>query len=151
MVTVAEYDRYESRLLEVGLAEMTDVKTCPRLTCQMPVIIEKNSDMGSCPACFYVWCIYCDRAWHGTNPCRIKDLAKVMQDYEEASEEERGAMERRYGYKKLQSLLNDAKDMEYLRANSVPCPNCKAWISKIDGCNKMYISRCIGMPQCRMG
>lgn len=131
VVTPEDYEKYEARLLEVGLSEMADVIRCPRLDCQAPVILEKDTDMGECQTCYYVFCKHCKKIWHGIQPCEINDLRKVVEDYDNATGAEKARLEKMYGRKKLMQLVSDVKDMEYLRANSVPCPHCGAWISKV--------------------
>jgi E3 ubiquitin-protein ligase RNF14 len=32
--------------------------------------------------------------------------------------------------------------MEYIKETSKQCPNCKSWMQKLDGCNKMVCSKC---------
>ena len=63
------YERYDRLLLQQTLDTMTDIIYCPRPACQFPVLIDDN--MASCPACRYVFCIYCKMAYHGVEPCRI--------------------------------------------------------------------------------
>lgn len=43
MLTDEEFEVYEQRLLEGALDLMSDVVTCPRISCQAPVIVD-NSD-----------------------------------------------------------------------------------------------------------
>jgi len=68
-VTGELYDRYDRLLLQHTLDTMTDVVYCPRHACQCPVLIDDS--MGTCPACGYVFCIYCRLTYHGVSPCRI--------------------------------------------------------------------------------
>eukprot|EP00038_Savillea_parva_P002834 m.118200 g.118200 ORF g.118200 m.118200 type:complete len:579 (+) comp10966_c0_seq4:64-1800(+) len=144
VVEVADYERYETMLLDVGLSAMTDVVRCPRLTCQSPVILENDSVMGECQACYFVFCVRCKKTWHGTNMCNIVDMEALLEEYDNASAEERREIEVKWGatFPKLRQMMIEAKDALYLRANSVECPVCGAYISKTDGCNKMDCSRC---------
>ena len=36
-----------------------DVVLCPRLACQCPTMIDREQNMGQCPACQFAFCIYC--------------------------------------------------------------------------------------------
>ena len=36
-----------------------DVVICPRLACQCPTVIDRDTNMGQCPACHLAFCIYC--------------------------------------------------------------------------------------------
>lgn len=40
MLTDKEFEMYEQRLLEGALDLMSDVVTCPRMSCQAPVIVD---------------------------------------------------------------------------------------------------------------
>ena len=53
------YERYERILLETQLETMVDVVLCPRLACQCPTMIDREQNMGQCPACHFAFCIYC--------------------------------------------------------------------------------------------
>ena len=53
------YERYERILLETQLETMVDVVLCPRLACQCPTMMDREQNMGQCPACHFAFCIYC--------------------------------------------------------------------------------------------
>ena len=46
-------------------------------------------------------------------------------------------LEKRYGKKQLTSMMNMMLDEDFLKVNAKRCPNCRAPIQKIEGCNKM--------------
>ena len=51
---------------------MLDIVYCPRPSCQKPVILDRDSSMGSCPSCSFVFCALCKLCYHGVSPCTIK-------------------------------------------------------------------------------
>ena len=36
-----------------------DVVLCPHLACQCPTMMDREQNMGQCPACHFAFCIYC--------------------------------------------------------------------------------------------
>ncbi len=65
----ATYDRL---LLQTTLEGMDDIVYCPRVTCQCPVMVEKESSMGVCPRCKLAFCVLCKMTYHGAAPCRLR-------------------------------------------------------------------------------
>jgi len=55
---------------------------------------------------------------------------------------EKKDMERRYGKKQLEMLVDDIQTASWMGQHSKQCPHCKAHIEKQDGCNKMACVRC---------
>ena len=72
LVTNDLFAKYDKLLLQTSLDTMVDVMYCPRPCCQYPVLMEKDSNMGSCPACHFVFCVLCKLGYHGLSPCKIK-------------------------------------------------------------------------------
>ena len=64
------YERYERILLETQLETMVDVVLCPRLACQCPTMMDREQNMGQCPACHFAFCIYCR--------CGVKLIFSIM-------------------------------------------------------------------------
>lgn len=64
------YECYERILLETQLETIVDVVLCPRLACQCPTMMDREQNMGQCPACHFVFCIYCR--------CGVKLMFNVM-------------------------------------------------------------------------
>ena len=137
----AKYDRF---LLQYSLDGMADIVYCPRPSCQTAVMLESESSMGVCPLCSLAFCAFCKHTYHGVSPCEIKgsDARKLTEEYSAASREDKELLERRYGKRKLQRLLDEVVSEEWLDANAKQCPCCKASIQKIDGCNKMTCLKC---------
>ena len=72
LVPIDLFKKYESILLETTLESMVDVITCPRVFCQCPTVIDRENNMGQCPACQLSFCIYCRATYHGVSPCKMK-------------------------------------------------------------------------------
>lgn len=51
-------------------------------------------------------------------------------------------LERRYGQKRILRAIEENSSMELIENTSKQCPNCRSWMQKLDGCNKMTCSKC---------
>ena len=72
LVSSELFAKYDKLLLQTGLDTMLDIVYCPRPSCQQPVILDRESSMGSCPSCSFVFCALCKLGYHGVSPCTIK-------------------------------------------------------------------------------
>ena len=70
LVSEKKFQLYEQVLLSTTLESMADIVLCPRAHCQCPTIIDREENMGQCPKCTFVFCIYCKASFHGVAPCR---------------------------------------------------------------------------------
>ena len=138
------YARYEQQLLETQLESMADVVTCPRVDCQCPTMIDRETNLGQCPACSFAFCIYCKATYHGVSPCKFKtkEQRSILDKYSNASHEEKLFMEKRYGKKQLATMSSNLASEDYLANNAKMCPHCNAPIEKNEGCNKVTCWRC---------
>ncbi|XP_067010116.2 E3 ubiquitin-protein ligase RNF14 [Anabrus simplex] len=144
LVSAELFSKYDSVLLNATLETMEDILYCPRSSCNYPVSREPNEKMATCPACHYVFCIYCKMVYHGVEPCRFKSAEKrqLVEEYQNASLQRRAELEQRYGRKQLQTLVDTHMSESWINENSKNCPHCNAAIEKSDGCNKMVCWRC---------
>lgn len=91
---------------------------------------------------------------------------KLLNEYEGGDENTKLRLEKRYGKKQIQLLLQDVKSESWISTNSKPCPNCNIAIEvrfsynlillysiaecfifyiffqKMEGCNKMSCWKC---------
>ena len=144
LVEASLYSRYEQQLLETQLESMADVVTCPRVDCQCPTMIDRETNLGQCPACSFAFCIYCKATYHGVSPCKFKTKEQrgILDKYAKASHDERLFMERRYGKKQLTTMSANLASEDYLADKAKMCPHCNAPIEKNEGCNKITCWRC---------
>ena len=49
---------------------------------------------------------------------------------------------KKYGEKRIQKAVEENLSAEFIQETSKKCPNCKSWMQKLDGCNKMTCSKC---------
>ena len=75
--------------------------------------------------------------------CRMntKEKRQFIQEYMTADADKKIEMEKKYGGAKLRLMANQLLDDQYLKDNAKKCPNCNAYIQKIEGCNKMTCSK----------
>ncbi|XP_047119950.1 E3 ubiquitin-protein ligase RNF14-like isoform X1 [Schistocerca piceifrons] len=138
------FQKYDSVLLNAMLDSMEDVIYCPRSFCQYPTTRDPDEKMATCPACNYVFCVYCKMVYHGVEPCRYKsdEKMRLVEEYRSADEKQKEVLEQRYGRRQLQLLVDNTMSEAWISSNSKNCPNCNAAIEKSDGCNKMVCWRC---------
>ncbi|KAI4476388.1 hypothetical protein M0802_014875 [Mischocyttarus mexicanus] len=135
LVSPEMFAKYDSILLNVTLDTMTDIVYCPRRQCQYPVSRDLNEKMASCPLCQYTFCVYCKMVYHA-------EKQQLVNRYQGASDDEKLQMEKRYGKKQLEILVENTMSENWININSHNCPHCYAAIEKSDGCNKMTCFKC---------
>ncbi|KAK9508202.1 hypothetical protein O3M35_007918 [Rhynocoris fuscipes] len=138
------FDKYDQLLLNATLNTMDDITYCPRQSCGTPVMRDADEKVAECSSCRFAFCVFCKMAYHGVEPCRLKDeeKRKIVEEYEQGDEETKFKLEKRYGKKQLQNMIQIYKSEDWISSNSKPCPHCEANIEKSDGCNKMICWKC---------
>jgi len=144
LVSPELFQKYETLLLETQLESMTDVVSCPRVVCQCPTMIDRETNMGQCPACHLAFCIYCKATYHGVSPCKFKSAEQraILDKYSTSTGEEKAFLEKRYGKKQLATMSATLASEDYMANNARQCPHCNAPIEKNEGCNKITCWRC---------
>ncbi|KAM9180282.1 E3 ubiquitin-protein ligase RNF14-like [Dugong dugon] len=108
--------RYDHLLLQSSLDLMGNVVTCPRPSCQLPVIEEPGSRMGMCAGCSYVFCTLCCLAYHGISPCKMtpEKLMPLQKEYRHADKAGKKLLEQKYGKRVIQMALEEMKSTKWL-------------------------------------
>ncbi|XP_046741753.1 E3 ubiquitin-protein ligase RNF14-like isoform X1 [Diprion similis] len=144
LVSPEIYEKYEHLLLKVTLDSMSDIIYCPRSSCQYPVTTDGDDTLATCANCFYSFCAFCRKVYHGVAPCTMnsQEQMKLIVEYQTANCEQKKLLEKKYGRKQLQIVVEKHLTNSYLKEYTKPCPNCLAPITKIEGCNKMICGHC---------
>ncbi|XP_022099072.1 LOW QUALITY PROTEIN: E3 ubiquitin-protein ligase RNF14-like [Acanthaster planci] len=144
LVSKELFATYDRLLLQRTLEGMDDIVYCPRLSCQCPVMRDKETTIAVCSACAYPFCVKCRMAYHGVSPCRLRkeEILKLRKEYEEGSVELRAKLEQQFGRRVFREVLEEFESQRWKDENSKECPKCHTNIEKIDGCNKMSCSQC---------
>lgn len=62
--------------------------------------------------------------------------------YLNGDEATKAKLEKQYGEKRIKRAIENSLSMQLITDTSKQCPNCKSWLQKLDGCNKMTCSKC---------
>jgi E3 ubiquitin-protein ligase RNF14 len=142
------------------------VSECPRSLCSTTFIKKNpNSKLAICPSCNFAFCSDCFHSWHGNiNSCSIY-MKKIPTEIIEKWIENNGnnlksqTIDQReicsnisfkFGKKIIELAVSDYIAQQQFEeliksgdAEIVNCPNCKTYIQRSDGCNKMTCSKCL--------
>eukprot|EP00116_Pleurobrachia_bachei_P008260 sb/3468522/ len=141
------FEKYERFLLQRTLDQMIDVFKCPRKLCENFVVKDPDIDMACCDDCGFVFCVLCEKSWHGVNNrCEIKSgkYKDICRIYNEGNPGEIKMLYRKYGRAQVDEIVNNMQTFLWLQEHSKPCPTCKAMIQLDTGCNKVQCSVCKG-------
>ena len=139
------YNKYEQILLQRTLDQMSDVVRCPRKFCQNAILKDEGSNMVTCNSCNYIFCILCDKTWHGHHtPCEVESSRRLelYNKWKDSNDAEREAIYKTYGRSKVLEMVADVESAEWLKNNSKLCPSCKTPIQLGIGCNKVLCTIC---------
>jgi len=144
LVSTELFERYDRLLLQVTLDKMADVQYCPLKHCQCVVIVKDGEHFGQCPACSFVYCVYCRKTYHGETACKLlsTDLDELIEKYNASSPEMKEFYHKKYGKKRIQRIIEEADISKYLKENCKNCPSCRVQIEKNSGCNHMQCFKC---------
>lgn len=139
------YKKYRKFSVKFAIENDPNLLYCPREICQSVARISSLSpDLCHCENCGFYFCMYCKKAYHGVQMCNLKneERAKVIREYQECSVDRKLELEKRFTKQQLLKWVEDDLSEQWLKACSKPCPNCRAVIQKVDGCNKMMCLNC---------
>lgn len=126
---------------------------CPRPGCEKLVrgdakdIGTMYESMRMCD-CGFIYCLYCNKAWHGKAPCNLLSSTALIERYQKAAEGSttRREMELRYGKANLERMVRnheeETQNRAYIESNTQKCPCCSVRIEKSMGCNHMTCRSC---------
>lgn len=126
---------------------------CPRPGCERIVrgdprdVGTMYEQMRSC-ACGFVYCNYCNKAWHGRDRCALVASSALVEAYVATApgSASRLQMESRYGRANLERMVKtheeEVANLAWMQQRTQPCPNCSVRIEKSMGCNHMECHFC---------
>jgi len=121
---------------------------CPRQFCQAAVERDPDEKLVQCSKCGHAFCSLCRRTWHGpAEACRTTSSPQtIVQEYLLADDNAKALLEKKYSKKSLQKLVEQVAQEEavsaYIREHAQLCPQCEVPITKEEGCNHMFCTRC---------
>lgn len=145
------FQRYSMLAEKNRLEKRRDIAWCPRPFCQQMAIKDKDIEkMAVCQSCSFAFCFICQRSWHGTAYCAVKDLQRTIEDYirarDRGDQKKVTELEFRYGAKVLARLVldyeNEAESIKWKKENASACPTCGTDIERTEGCNHITCSTC---------
>lgn len=159
LVPPESYERYERLLLQVTLDSMNDIVYCPRVECQYPATKDGDDNLVTCANCLYNFCAYCRKVYlgserfyrvrkmslkfnfqgyHGVAPCHMtsQDRSKLVIEYQAANIEQKKLLEKKYGRKQLQIVVEKHLTDLYLK---VAC-YFTSWMIKIYVTSNVFVS-----------
>ncbi len=69
-------------------------------------------------------------------------LKEICMSYKNGDKSVREQLIKKYGEKRIKSAIEETSSMELIENTSKQCPQCKSWMQKLDGCNKMTCVKC---------
>ena len=69
-------------------------------------------------------------------------MKEICFDYKNGDESVREQLIKKYGEKRIRLAIEESSSMELIENTSKQCPQCKSWMQKLDGCNKMTCGKC---------
>ncbi len=69
-------------------------------------------------------------------------MKQIVECFLNGDELTKSSLIKKYGEKRLKSAIEEYQSVELITSTSKQCPSCKAWMQKLDGCNKMTCCRC---------
>lgn len=122
----ATWEKYDNFMLMSALKQDPNICWCPSPGCTNAIYREPDEDPKIiCDACRFQFCAQCKEAWHGDMSC--EEYGNIKDKMEKSVAKQAPS---------FSTWTN--KHSKQVK----PCPGCKAFIEKFDGCNHMTCVSC---------
>ena len=136
-----------SRLEEEAADEGSDTRRCPAERCNyMFVFVPGAGTEGrlfTCPQCTASFCLQCGANDQKVGPAHPgKSCFDRKEQLQQEAEERRKFEAWQKENSEADAKFNELMEKEGKAGRTLPCPNCKAPITKNGGCHHMHCSKC---------
>lgn len=122
----AMWEKYDNFVLIATLKQDPNICWCPSPGCTNAIFREPTDDTKIvCDACRYQFCSMCKEQWHDGMSC--EDFAQIKDKIEKSVARQASSFS-----------TWTSKHNKQVK----PCPGCKAFIEKVEGCNHMTCVSC---------
>eukprot|EP00026_Physarum_polycephalum_P004306 Phypoly_transcript_04324.p1 GENE.Phypoly_transcript_04324~~Phypoly_transcript_04324.p1 ORF type:complete len:473 (+),score=85.85 Phypoly_transcript_04324:456-1874(+) len=122
----ATWEKYDNFVLMSALKQDPNICWCPFPGCTNAIYREPGEDPKIiCDACKFQFCAECKEAWHGDMSC--EEYASIKEKMEKSVAKQAPSFN-----------VWTSKHSKQVK----PCPGCKGFIEKFDGCNHMTCVNC---------
>ena len=148
----SEFQRYAAvadlaRLESEAQDDKSDTRRCPAEHCNYIFVFSPGTGAEGrrfeCPECQASFCLQCGANDRKVGPAHpSKSCADRREQLEEEAEERRKFQQWKTENSQADARFNEMLKEEARQGTTLPCPKCKAVITKNGGCNHMYCTAC---------
>nr|CAB3485607.1 unnamed protein product [Digitaria exilis] len=130
----SDFERWETLILKRTLDSMVDVTYCPR--CET-ACLEDEENNAQCSKCFFSFCTLCRERRHIGDRCMTPEEKLLsLQDRQKMCGSSRGKAGKEI------DLFNQLLSIKEVLRDTVQCPHCDIYVSRVSGCDHMYCGNC---------
>lgn len=138
-----DFERFDSLALQKGLETMGDITWCPRCNSAVIQEPEEGLNLAHCTTCFFTFCTMCMEKSHQGEKCKTELEILERKGEMDAIEKAQASAKKEEQERKMRQRKQNKESSNYINQMARRCPNCKAPIMKIGGCNKVQCANCL--------